>query len=288
MENDIGEYEEVEEGNDGSVELVDEDQGEHLLCIVQKILLTTRSNHSGQRHSIFLTKCTINKRVCDVIIDGGNSENIVSKALVKTLGLTTLKHLNPYSVGWIKRGSETKVSELCKVPFSIGKWYLDELACDVIDMNFCHLIVGCPWQFDNSMTHDGRNNTYSFQWKEKTMVLLPSKTPPVLAFHNPDNLHTPTVSSKPSPTPLLLTISGHKFLNETKNTHQLFAIVAVAHPRPTTIDSPLLPPSILKLLTKYKSIAPQDLPDHLPPLRDIQHQIDFFLEPLFLTFPTIG
>lgn len=96
-----------------------------------------------------------------MIIDDGISENIVSKAIVKALGLITLKHPNPYFVGWIKKGSETKVTKLCKVHFNIGKWYWDELTCDVVEMDACHLILGRPWQSYNFVTHEGRSNTYN-------------------------------------------------------------------------------------------------------------------------------
>lgn len=69
-----------------------------------------------------------------MIIDNGSNEKIVYKSLVKTLNLTTLKHHNPYLVGWIRKGSVTKVTGLCKIPFSLGKHYANELVCDVIDM----------------------------------------------------------------------------------------------------------------------------------------------------------
>lgn len=68
------------------------------------------------------------KTVCDVIINYGNTENIVSKALVKALGLQVIQHLHPYKIGWIKRGTKTKVQELCKVSLSIGKFYQDEVS----------------------------------------------------------------------------------------------------------------------------------------------------------------
>ena len=51
--------------------------------------------------------------MCNVIIDGHNSENIFSKASVKDLGLKIEQHPIPYKIVWIKKGAETHVNERC-------------------------------------------------------------------------------------------------------------------------------------------------------------------------------
>jgi hypothetical protein len=48
-----------------------------------------------------------NRRVCDVIIDGGNGENVMCKEIVMKLGVKTKKHPSPYEIGWIKWKIET-------------------------------------------------------------------------------------------------------------------------------------------------------------------------------------
>lgn len=122
------------------------DEGELLSrsLVVQRLLLAPKQNEPSQRHNIFRTRCTVNKRVCDIIIDSGSSENIISKAMVTKLGLQTEKHPAPYKIGWIKRGTEVKVTEVCHIKFSIGKNYADEVTCDVVEMDACHIILGRP------------------------------------------------------------------------------------------------------------------------------------------------
>ncbi|EXC16208.1 hypothetical protein L484_024379 [Morus notabilis] len=95
-----------EEDSQGEVEIVEGDE--------------------AQRYTIFRTRCTIKQKVYNVIINSGSSENIVSKSLVRALQLKTESHPSPYRIGWIKKGAETKVSKVCRVPFSIGKYYNDE------------------------------------------------------------------------------------------------------------------------------------------------------------------
>lgn len=49
--------------------IVMEDEREQANCVVQRILLAPKQLHSSQWHSIFRSRFTINKKVCDVIID---------------------------------------------------------------------------------------------------------------------------------------------------------------------------------------------------------------------------
>ena len=82
-------------------------------------------------------------------------EKIVSRSIVKALSLATEKHPHPYRVGWIKKGTDTQVTEVCRISFSIGKFYQDEITCDVLEMDASHLLLGLPWQFDVNALHHG-------------------------------------------------------------------------------------------------------------------------------------
>ena len=113
--------------------------------VIQRLLLKPRVDYSGQRNEIFRAHCTISKRVCDLIVDSGSVENITSKSLVSKLGLKTEKHPSPYKIGWIKKGTETLVTQQCHITFSMGKCYVVEVVCDVVEMDACHLILGRPW-----------------------------------------------------------------------------------------------------------------------------------------------
>jgi hypothetical protein len=59
-----------------------------------------------RRKSIFRTHCTVHGKVCDVIIDGGSCENVVSQAMVEKLALVTVEHPHPYSLDWLKKITE--------------------------------------------------------------------------------------------------------------------------------------------------------------------------------------
>ena len=79
-----------------------------------------------------------------MIIDSSSVENISSKSFITKQGQKTEKHPSPYKIDWIKKGTKTRVTQQCHVTFSMGKCYVDEVVCDVVDMDACHLILGRP------------------------------------------------------------------------------------------------------------------------------------------------
>ena len=79
----------------------------------------------------------------------------------------------PYQIHWLQDGGGVKITHRCLVHFSIGKIYNDEIWCDVMKMNACHLLLGRPWIFDRCMHHDGYLNTYSFTKDGHKVTLRP-------------------------------------------------------------------------------------------------------------------
>ncbi|GJT69452.1 putative ribonuclease H-like domain-containing protein [Tanacetum coccineum] len=131
-------------------------------CVIRHIMLTPNVNEPSQRHNIFRTWCVFYENIFNVIIDNRSTKNIVSRDIVQRLKLPTEKHPNPYRIGWIKSVGKINITKRCKVPFTIGK-YKDEVVCDIVDMDACHIFLGRPWEFDVNATHKGKDNTYSFR-----------------------------------------------------------------------------------------------------------------------------
>ncbi|PKU87240.1 hypothetical protein MA16_Dca009388 [Dendrobium catenatum] len=131
--------------NDEEPEDVAGDEGKPVVCVLQRLLLAPRQPTDSQRNALFKTNCTIKGKVCDLLVDSGCTENVISRAVVQALQLKTSKNPNPYKISWVKKGVEISVTEMCKVAFSIGRHYASEVLCDVVDMDVCHLILGRPW-----------------------------------------------------------------------------------------------------------------------------------------------
>jgi hypothetical protein len=110
--------------------------------------------------------------VLKVIIDSGNTDNLVSTEMVEKMDLETNAHLTSYKVSWLHKGHQVMVRRQCKVKFNIGG-YRDEIMCDVIPMDVCHVFLGRLWKYDINVTHDGRKNTYTLEKNGHNHMLLP-------------------------------------------------------------------------------------------------------------------
>ncbi|GJY16226.1 reverse transcriptase domain-containing protein [Tanacetum coccineum] len=236
-------------------ELVYPDRGEAL--VIQRVLNVAVSksvdDNSWLRNNIFRTKCTSKGKVCDMIIDGGSCENVISTYMVEKLGMKTEDHPEPYQLTWLKKLNTVKVSKRCLVQFSIGKNYKDEVWCEVIPMDVAHILLGHPWQFDRKTKHDGFQNTYSFK-KDGVNITL------VLFY----SLQTQTKGSN-------LFIKKTDFEGLVKTSPYVFTLVVVEE-NEIISEAPL---QVQPLLKEFADVIPDDIPPGLPTMRDIQHCIDF-------------
>jgi hypothetical protein len=142
--------------------------------MMRKVLLKPEKEveEPVQRTSLFRTAYKTKDRVCKMIIDSGSIDNLVSTEMVEKLELKTTADPNPYKVSWLQKGHQVMVSQQCQVEFKI-EGYRDEILCDVIPMDVCHILLGRPWQFDRKVMHDGRKITYTLEKNGRTHMLLP-------------------------------------------------------------------------------------------------------------------
>lgn len=64
------------------------------------------------------------------------------------------------------------MKEQVTVPLSIGR-YEDEVVCNVLPMDACHVLLARPWLFNKKAVHDGFKNRHSFDHKGKKITLVP-------------------------------------------------------------------------------------------------------------------
>ncbi|KAI0491611.1 hypothetical protein KFK09_025871 [Dendrobium nobile] len=251
--------EQIDEVKENSAEDLEADEGDPLICVIEKLLIAPRQQVDSQRNAIFKMRCTINGKVCDLLIDSGCTENIIARSKVQALNLKTTKNRHPYRISWVRKGVDIQVTDMCQVTFSIGRQYVCDVLCDVLDMDVCHLILGRPWQFDAGVLFDGRANVYSLDWKGKRLRLLPKTQDDKTKAANKNNA------------PVLQVVSGPNLLLAVNEKEPLWAVIITDNA--TQAQSPI-PEEIRKLLEQFCDVCPNELPSSLPPLRSIQHQID--------------
>eukprot|EP00253_Pinus_taeda_P007772 PITA_07772 len=115
-------------------------RGESL--VVNKVLLKPAKEivEPSQRKTLFRTVCKVQGKCCQMIIDSGNTDNLVSTEVVEKLKLKTMRHPTPYKVSWLQKGHQLLVNELCEVELQLGK-YKDKIICDVMPMDVCHILL---------------------------------------------------------------------------------------------------------------------------------------------------
>ncbi|XP_071707878.1 uncharacterized protein [Rutidosis leptorrhynchoides] len=208
------------------------DTGEFLMIL--RVMHTTETiEDKSQRENIFHSRCTIKGKVCSLIIDGGNCANAASAHMV-TRQVTVL--------------------------FSISSVYQDEITCDVIPMDACHLLRGRPWFFDKYVYHNGHQNTYSpyVHGKKITLTSLkPSKVPRA----------DPTVKSDKT-----LFMTQSEVDTELKGGTGAYLLLLVESDELNQHDE--VPARVKPLLSEFADVFPNELPAGLPLIKGIEHQID--------------
>ncbi|XP_062162045.1 uncharacterized protein LOC133869090 [Alnus glutinosa] len=126
-------------------------------------------------------------------------------------------------------------------------------------MDVCHVLLGRPWQYDVDATYKCRDNVYLFWWHGKKIILVPTAT-----NNTPQSR---TTASKPS----FLTLGETKFMQELKTAETIITVVVKGVESESKADIRRL---IRPMLDEYGDLVPAELLTELPPIRDIQHQID--------------
>ena len=66
------------------------------MLVLRRALSSQRSEKEEQRENIFQSRCTVEGKVCSLIIDGGTCANVISLTMIEKLNLHTSAHLHLY------------------------------------------------------------------------------------------------------------------------------------------------------------------------------------------------
>ncbi|CAL8151424.1 unnamed protein product [Prunus armeniaca] len=140
------------------------------------------------------------------------------------------------------------VTEVCRVPISIGKHYQQDVSCDVIDIDASHVLLARPWQYDTDATHKGRDNVYLFNWgSHKIAMALVSESGKLEKLKNSNFL--------------MMSNSKQEFKENIKKANVMYSTYVKG-----------------LLVALLEGLISDDLPNDLPPMKDIQHQLDLVPE----------
>ncbi|XP_051130355.1 uncharacterized protein LOC127250921 [Andrographis paniculata] len=318
--NKFGEYETESENEEGVDQRVDEknntdddsDSGVGLSLVTLRALSTmSRTFDEEQRENLFQTRCIIGGKVCSLIIDSGSCTNIVSELAVRKLNLLTTPHPKPFKLQWVSNYGDLNVNKQVTVPIKI-KNYEDQVVCDVLPMQACHILLGRPWQFDRKAHHDGYLNRYSFEFESRKICLKPlspmdvhedqlymdrqfleeakekrerkksEKNKSEKGEHrseksesekNKSDKREQVSEQRKSELERKMLVS----LREAKNlkVHEGSSYLLLIKPVYLSKQELMeLPPNVASLLQEYQDVFPDEVTGGLPPIRGIEHQMD--------------
>ncbi|XP_049391570.1 uncharacterized protein LOC125856000 [Solanum stenotomum] len=260
------------------------------LYVVIRAMVSKALDDQSQRENLFHSKCFIKDNVCSLFIDSGSCANVASTVLVEFLKLPTTKHATSYKLQWLSECGELRVHRQVMIKFKIGK-YQDEVLCDVVPTQTCHMLLRRPWQHDRSTKHDGRINKYSLVLNDHKYVLHPMSPSQVNDIYQRMNEsrekkkceqeHMEAESQEEEERRKLkgkaqVLLANYKEIRDKIESKSSFILIKHRdHVLQTNQSHSSLPNSISFLLQDYKDVFPNEIPSELPPHRGIEHQIDF-------------
>ncbi|XP_074292819.1 uncharacterized protein LOC141619697 [Silene latifolia] len=181
--------------------------------------------------------------------------------MVSKLGLSTLAHPKPCSLHWLNDGNKVNLTKQVRLGLSMGS-YVDEVLCDVIPMDACHVLLGRPWKFDRDVIHRGRSNEYELRDKGKRIVLKPMSACDVRSMS----------TKKKKDGGLVMLVKGREIEQAIKKGEMVYLLTVKGElgTKAGSYSNSLID----NLLVEYQDVFPDELPPDLPPIRGIEHQID--------------
>ena len=112
--------------------------------------------------------------------------------------------------------------------------YQDEVLCDVIPMDICHMLLGKPWQFDRHAIH-GHANTYTLTKDGVKHKLKPLQE----------------MNEKVCSVAMVCVVDGRMFLDTMRHEHVCFSIV----PKDGKIEVEEVPAKVVNLLEEFQILS---------------------------------
>ncbi|XP_047949094.1 uncharacterized protein LOC125194922 [Salvia hispanica] len=300
----------VEEGKEASVEPrmsysggEEEDEGSKTLVMLRILnVQPDLEEHKEQRCNIFHMNYKVRTKTCLVIIDGCSCANVVREQVVAKLGLKVDKHPNPYKLQWLGESGELKVKAQCLVLLKNGV-FEDEVMCDIIPMTACHMLLGRPWEFDRRVYKNGFTNEYFYMVNGLKVRLKPLLPKDVFEAHQHLQRERERDREKRLVSERELKKPSERGGGESKNKvpkqekpqaregkgcllartpdlgwalkFRSTILLMVRNDLCLNANTKPCPLLIESVLQGLKDVFPDELSDELPPLRGIEHQIDF-------------
>ena len=128
----------------------------------------------------------------------------------------------------------------------------------------CHILLRRPWQYDRKTKHDVKKNTYTSKKDNLEKILCPQKDAK-MPTKKVDQLSIQNKAQQKS----IMILNEHECETELREAYVACLLLG----KEVKVES-TVPKEVQPLLDEFKELIPEELPEGLPPMRDIQHCID--------------
>jgi hypothetical protein len=197
---------------------------------------------------------------------------------MEKLKFKIIPHINLYRVSWLQKGQQVTATEQCLLSFQIGS-FSEQVLCDMIEMDACHVLLGRQQMFDRKVFHNGRENSYEFFKDGKCYKLVPllekgmdNNDNKVMHNNNTKVMDNSNHKNMYSNKNRIMLCFAKDFIRENKQ--NIYCLAIMPKRIKETEKRNCIPTEIQHLLKKFKEIVGDNLPAGLPTLRSTSHQIN--------------
>jgi hypothetical protein len=170
------------ESDVGSESEPEPERGRQIIAAKPSAIVATTKLQHGEPDEIEEGECLFHSQVwvkgtpLHFIMDSGSQKNLMSIEVIKRLALMTTTHPQPYTIGWLRQGSDLRVSQQCRLLYDI-KPFKDKVLCDVAPLKFCDVLLGQPYLWKFHAVYESKSRSVIITLNKK-LYKIPEVVPP--------------------------------------------------------------------------------------------------------------
>jgi hypothetical protein len=156
---------ELDADSDSKTEL---EMGRRIINAEPSATVATTKLHPGEPDEpkegerLFHSQMWVNGTLLHFIIDRGSHKNLILE--------------KPYTIGWLRQGSNLRVSQQCRLSYDI-KTFKDKVLCDVAPLEVCDVLLGQPYLWKCHVVYESRPHSVIITLNRK-LYRIPEAVPP--------------------------------------------------------------------------------------------------------------
>jgi hypothetical protein len=109
------------------------------------------------------------------IIDRSSQKNLISTDFIKRLAFSKTPHPQPYTIGWLRQGSDFCISQQYRLSYNINP-FEDEVLCDVSPFKVCDFLLVQPYLWKCHVVYESRPHSVIITLNRK-LYRIPEEVP---------------------------------------------------------------------------------------------------------------